>query len=226
MKNILNLSIILAKAKYLSIPLFFNKSKKLTFEDLKHKLLAKVSGWRSKLLSQAAKTTLIKVVANSILAYIMSIFLRPKGFCQDLNSILRKFWWGFPPNKSHNLTLLAWDNICKPKYLGGLGIRSLDTMNLSLLAKLGWNLSIKKPMLWVKALAGKYLNFGQNFLNVVSRPLDYWLWKGLLNCRSIVEKGAYLAISMGSNINVWSDPWIPNLESFKPCLNPNLMEQP
>jgi hypothetical protein len=156
----------------------------------------------------------------------MSIFLLPKGFCQDLNSILRKFWWGFPLNKNHNLTLLAWDNICKPKSLGGLGIRSLDTMNLSLLAKLGWNLTIKKPMLWVKALVGKYLNFGQNFLNVAPKPLDSWLWKGLLNSRSIVEKGACLAISMGSNINVWSDPWIPTLESFKPSPNPNLVDRP
>jgi hypothetical protein len=142
-KSILNLSVIPAKAKYLGIPLFFNKSKKLTFVDLKHKLLAKVFGWRFKLLSQAAKTTLVKAVANFIPAYIMSIFLLPKGFSQDLNSILRKFWWGFPPNKSHNLTLLAWDNIYKPKSLGALGIRSLDTMNLSLLAKLGWNLTIK-----------------------------------------------------------------------------------
>jgi hypothetical protein len=144
----------------------------------------------------------------------MSIFLLPKGFSHDLNSILRKFWWGFPPNKSHNLTLLAWDNIYKPKSLSGLGIRSLDTMTLSLLGKLGWNLTIKKPMLWVQALAGKYLNFGQSFLNVAPRPLDSWLWKGLLKSRSIVEKGAYLAISVGSNINVWSDSWIPNLESF------------
>jgi hypothetical protein len=165
-------------------------------------------------------------MANSTLAYIMSIFLLPKGFCQDLNSILRKFWWGFSPNKNHNLTLLAWDNICKPKSLGGLGIRSLDTMNLSLLAKLGWNLTIKKPMLWVEALTGKYLNFSQNFLNVAPKPLDAWLWKGLLNSRSIVEKGACFAISMGSNINVWSDPWIPNLESFKPCPNPNLVDRP
>jgi hypothetical protein len=81
-------------------------------------------------------------------------------------------------------------------------------------------------MLWVQALVGKYLNFGQSFLNVASRPLDSWLWKGLLKSRSIVEKGACLAISMGSNINVWFDLWIPNLESFKPCPNPNLVDQP
>jgi hypothetical protein len=121
------------------------------------KILAKVSGWRSKLPSQAAKTTLIKLVANSIPSYTMLICLLPKGFCQDLYSILRKFWWGFRQHKNQNLTLLAWDNICKPKSLEGLGIRSMDTMNQSLLAKLGWILTTTQPMIWVKACFGKIL---------------------------------------------------------------------
>lgn len=152
MKSILNLSLIPSKAKYLGIPLFFHKSKKLTFADIKNKILSKVSGWRAKLLSQAARTTLIKSVANAIPSYIMSIFFLPKGFSLELNAILRKFWWGFPQNKSHNLTFLAWDNICKPKSLGGLGIRSMDFMNQSLLARLGWKLTSKQPLLWVTAL--------------------------------------------------------------------------
>jgi hypothetical protein len=72
----------------------------------------------------------------------------PKVFSLELNAILRKFWWGFPHNKTHNLTLLAWDNNCKLKSLGGLGIRSMDFMNLSLLARLGWKLTSKQPLIY------------------------------------------------------------------------------
>jgi hypothetical protein len=125
--------------------------------DLKDKMLSKIVGWKSKLLSQAARTTLIKSVANAVPSYTMSLLLLPKGFCKELNSLLRKFWWGFPQDKKHNLSFLAWDNICKPKALGGLGIRNMETMNLSLLAKLGWKIIIDPSLLWVAALSRKYL---------------------------------------------------------------------
>jgi hypothetical protein len=226
MKSILNLTLIPSKAKYLGIPLFFHKSKKLTFVDIKNKILSKVSGWRAKLLSQAARTTLIKTVANSIPSYIMSIFLLPKGFCMELNAILRKFWWGFPQNKSHNLTLLAWDNICKPKSLGGLGIRSMDFMNHSLLARLGWKLTSKQPLLWVTALTSKYVKEGSDFLNTAFNPTSSWMWKGLMKARAVVEKGACLAISNGQHVNIWTSPWVPTCSSFRPNPNPNLVGLP
>jgi hypothetical protein len=56
---------------------------------------------------QVAKTTLIKSIANAILSYIVSLFLFSKNFCYDINSMLRKFWWGFPQDKKHNLSLLS-----------------------------------------------------------------------------------------------------------------------
>lgn len=133
---------------------------------------------------------------------------------------------GFPQHKNQNLTLLAWDNICNLKSLGGLRIRSMDTMNQSLLAKLGWILTAKQPMIWVKALSGKYLKECENFLNTSPSPQASLLWKGLLKTRSVVGKGACLAISQGSNVNMWIDPWIPTLATFKPSPNPNLTDQP
>jgi hypothetical protein len=123
--NILHLPPIPVKAKYLGIPLFISRKKKDSFMDLKDRIFAKISGWKAKLLSQAARTTLIKAVANAIPSYIMSTFLLPKSFCESINAGLRKFWWGFPQDKRHSLSLLAWDNICQPKALEGLGIRSM-----------------------------------------------------------------------------------------------------
>jgi len=73
------------------------------------------------LLSQAARTTLIKSVANAIPTYVMSLFLLPKSFCLEINADLRKFWAGFPQDKKRCMSFLSWDSICKPKSLGGLG---------------------------------------------------------------------------------------------------------
>jgi hypothetical protein len=101
-----------ARAKYLGIPLFLNKRKRDSFIELKER--TKVTGWKAKLLSQVAKSTLIKSVANAIPSYLMSIFLIPKSLCLEINSFVRKFWWGFPWDKNHNLSFLSWEKICQP----------------------------------------------------------------------------------------------------------------
>jgi hypothetical protein len=105
--SILQLKLIPTNAKHLGLPLFFLRNNNLAFDDLKLKILNRISGWKAKLLSQAARTTLIQTIANSIPSYTMSLFYLPKSFCHNIDSILRKFWWGFPQDKSHNLSLLS-----------------------------------------------------------------------------------------------------------------------
>lgn len=46
----------------------------------------------------------------------------------------------------------------------------------------------------------------------------------MLKTRTVVEKGAWIAISNGDNINIWNSPWIPSLLSLKTNLNPNLVD--
>jgi hypothetical protein len=121
---------------------------------------------------------------------------------------------------------LSWESICKPKALGGLGIRSMEFLNNSLLARLGWKMTINKPLLWVEALRGKYLANGVSFLNAPTNPLSSWLWKGLLKNREVVSKGACISITNGVNVGIWDSPWIPLQPGFKPKPNPNLIGLP
>jgi hypothetical protein len=54
------------------------------------KVQGKIEGWRSKTLSQAGKTILIKVVAST--SYAMSSFLLPDGLCHKLDTAFKNFW--------------------------------------------------------------------------------------------------------------------------------------
>jgi hypothetical protein len=94
--SILNLAQILARAKYLGTPLFMHRRKQDSFVEIKDIIFAKITGWKAWLLSQVARTTLVKFVANVIPIYLMSLFLIPKSLCSIINSELRKFWWGYP----------------------------------------------------------------------------------------------------------------------------------
>ena len=128
-KSILNLQQISPRAKYLGLPLFVNKTKKRAFEDIKANILSRITGWKAKLLSQAARTTLIKFVANATPVYTMSLFLLPKAIWLDIDSSLRKFWWGYPQEKKHCLSLMGWNKICAPRCFGGLGLRQMEFLN-------------------------------------------------------------------------------------------------
>ncbi|GLT52905.1 hypothetical protein SLA2020_262140 [Shorea laevis] len=155
----------------------------------------------------------------------MSLFLLPKAFCLNIEAMLRKFWWGCPLEKNHNLMLLSWKKICSPKSCGGLGIRPLESQNRSLLAKLAWNILSNKNLLWVSSLKSKYL---QKF-DLLNSPLPSsasWLWKGILKCRDLVEKGAWWSIASGTSIDIWNSPWIPSINGFKPTPNPLLFQLP
>jgi hypothetical protein len=224
--SILHLDLLPSRAKYLGIPLLMHRSKKDSFIELKDKIVARISGWKAKLLSQAARTTLIKSVVNAIPTYLMSLFLLPKSLCASINSSIRKLWWGYPQEKNHSLSLIAWDNICKQKSLGGLGIWTIEATNNSLLARIGWKMTSNQLHLWVDSLRGKYLNNGVSFLAAPTNALFSWLWKGLLKNRKVVEQGACISISSGLNVDVWNSPWIPHMPFFKSIPNANLVGLP
>jgi hypothetical protein len=68
------------------------KRKNDSFIELKDRIIARISGWKAKLLSQATRTTLVKLVVNAIPTYVMSLFLLPKSLCVSINFSIKKFW--------------------------------------------------------------------------------------------------------------------------------------
>jgi hypothetical protein len=128
---------------YLRLPILMGNSKKRAFQGIIDKVLSRIEGWRAKALSQAGILVLIKSVAAALPLNAMNTFLMPLSFCNELDRIFKNSWWGFPSKKSRNLSLKAWDSLCIPKLLGGLGLRKMRKLNLALVSKLGWNLLTK-----------------------------------------------------------------------------------
>jgi hypothetical protein len=79
-------------AKHLGLPILFGRSKHASFMDILDKVQGKIEGWRSKTLSQAGKSILIKVVVSSIPSYAMSSFLLPDILCKRLDTAFKNFW--------------------------------------------------------------------------------------------------------------------------------------
>jgi hypothetical protein len=204
-----------SRSVYLGLPFLFGNSKLGAFQGILDKIKLKVEGWRAKTLSQAGRLVLIKSVAAAIPSYAMSSFLLPISFCKQLDKLFKDFWWGFPPNKSHNLSLKSWDSLCLPKAVGGLGFRKMKDVNLALLSKLGWKLHTKANCMWVSQLRGKYLRTG-SFLSPPLHSSASWFWKGVIQTRNLISQGACYKILRNSSLPIWTSPWVPSLPSFRP----------
>jgi hypothetical protein len=87
--------------KYLGIPLFLSNNKRRDFKYLKENLEAKTSSWKCKSLLWMGRATLIKSVALAIPSYTMAVCKLPKGLCEEMDAIVRRFWWGPRKETSH-----------------------------------------------------------------------------------------------------------------------------
>jgi hypothetical protein len=74
---------------------------------------------------------------------------------KEIVRIQRNFLWG-GLSKRRKISWVKWTEICKPKKDGGLGIRDLRLVNLSLLAKWRWRLLLDGEELWKGVVVARY----------------------------------------------------------------------
>jgi hypothetical protein len=87
--------------------------------------------------------------------------------------------------KKYNL--VKWELICKSKKQGGLGIKDLRRMNISLLCKWWWRLE-KEEGLWQQILNHKYMK-DQTIHDVMHKLNDSSIWSDLLKVKDIYLQG-------------------------------------
>lgn len=72
-------------------------------------------------LSKVGKEVMIKSILQSILSYIMSVFVIPYAIVNDIEKMLDSFWWG-GGNNIKGVRWLAWEKLtCSKKDVGGGG---------------------------------------------------------------------------------------------------------
>jgi mannosylglycoprotein endo-beta-mannosidase len=107
--------------KYLGIPLHYDNLSREDIQPLVDKILKKIAGWRGKLLSLAARATLIKTCLSSIPVYLLSFIKFPKWAIKILNTQMANCLWNVSED-NHKIHLANWELVSMCKDYGGLGI--------------------------------------------------------------------------------------------------------
>lgn len=164
-----------------------------------------MGGWLGRLLNIAGRTTLINSSLTSLVLFMLSFYGVPIGVKKKLDRPRANFLWSGEENK-HKYHLVAWEKVCRPKDLGGLGILDFDIMNIALLSKWLWKLFNEKG-LWQRLLWDKYIGkstFGQ----VNKKQGDSHFWQGLLKCKDLFLAYCRFNVGNGKKTRFWEDKWI------------------
>jgi len=205
--EIFNCQMSLFPIKYLGVPVSPSRLKVIDWLPLIEKGCKRLDVWKGGSLSIAGRSTLITASLNNSPMYHMSVYLLPKTTVKNLDKIRRKFFWqgGGTKKKYH---LVKWEIICRSKKNGGLGIKDLRNMNISLLCKWWWKLE-KEDGLWQQIVKIKYMK-QQTIHDVNHRLYDSPMWNDLLKVKNIYLQGRGISVENGCLTRFWLDPWLYN----------------
>lgn len=201
--NILNIQHKATIGKYLGIHNIIFWKDPVNANELLLRISKKLAGWKSNTLSRAGKLTLIKTNLSGMPNHVMTCFKCTPKLTKNLDQENRRFFWGSDAKSPP----IAWKEVCKPKTLGGLGVRPAKFFNNAALAKLAWKLVKDPDNWWVQIVRQKYLR-DTNFFQARKKHSSSTAWKGILDSRDLLLKGLRWSVGNGKTIKFWTFNWV------------------
>ena len=97
--------------------------------------------------------------------------------------------------------LVAWEKVCLPRELGGLGIQNLASFNQALLGKWLWRFGHEATHLWQRVIAMKYGEGKGGWCTRASRGAHgCWLWRSISEGWDTFAKHFSFVVGDGSRI--------------------------
>jgi hypothetical protein len=198
--------------KYLGLPVGANPRLMSTWKPMVDAIRRRVGSWGNKFLSFGGRIVMVNAILNAIPIYYLSYLKMPAKVWREVIKIQRRFLWSGLSSRS-KISWVKWDEVCKPKKDGGLGVRNLRLTNISLLAKWRWKLFQPEEEVWKNIVVAKYgsqvvetSNLGEDH---ISRVGSSW-WRNIC----LLDKdpcwfvnSITKVVGNGNSTSFWSDVW-------------------
>lgn len=186
---------------YLGVPIFKGRPKSIYLQPIADKIKSKLSAWKASLLSIAGRVQLVKSVLFSMLNHSMSIYSWPVSILKDIEKWIRNFIWS-GDTTTRKLVTVAWKKMCKPYLEGGLGLRSIISLNEAYNLKLCWDM-MQSNEDWAKILKCRAIKGNKAIRYHISSSI----WSSIKAEFPKVIENSYWLLGNGKDINFWKDAW-------------------
>jgi hypothetical protein len=114
---------------------------------------------------------------------------------------------------------VSWENMTKPKFLGALGFRDIELVNIALLSREVWRLIQSPHTLSARVLKAVYFP-DLEFLRAELGSHPSQIWQAILDGREVLKPGLIRRVGTGEDTHAWDDNWIPREVMLRPiaCL--------
>ena len=173
---------------YLGMPLSDSRLRRIDYQHIIDKIIAKLSGWKIAWLTNMGRLILMRVVLSALPTYQMMVIANPKWMEKTIDKIRRGFLWTGKLTAHGGKCLVRWDNCCRPLEHGGLGIPVLSFQSTALRLRWIWQQHTNPSKPWV----------GLNF------PCDPTV-------RSLFVVSTAISIGDGRSFSFWHSHWLGGL---------------
>ncbi|CAL0334765.1 unnamed protein product [Lupinus luteus] len=182
--------------------MFKAKPKKLHLQPIADRISQKLASWKGACLSIMGRVELVRSVIHSRLAYSFHFYAWPVTLLKELDRKLRNFIWA-GDTIVKKICTVAWQKICAPINMGGLGLKSIKFMNKATLLKLSW-LMLSSDQEWASFYR---LRFGNNY-NLSTRYFKSSIWHIIKQNWSLLHFNSIILVGDGKSTNFWKDNWL------------------
>lgn len=171
--------------KYLGLQLLIKQLTKAEWQPIVDQVFNFMPGWQRGLVTRLGRLILVNNVIRARPTHHLLVADAPKWALDAVDKAYHAFFWAGSDHIHGGKCLVAWQRVCRPKHLGGLGVIDLHKQGLAL--RLCWE--------WLKQTDDR-------------RP-----WQGLSMVMDESTKTAFSSLVQwnvgdGKHVLFWQDRWL------------------
>ncbi|XP_042504795.1 uncharacterized protein LOC122081671 [Macadamia integrifolia] len=200
--------------KYLDVKIFKGRVRGSHVLPLLDNIKRKLARWKGKLLSLGGRVKFVRSVISSITVHNFAVYWWPDHSIKLVELWMRNFIWSGDMEVTKKI-VVTWDDVCKPKQEGGLGIRRLRDVNFVCLAKLTWQIKHEESSM-SKFFWGHFLKADGS---LKSGHISSSIWPGIKKVCNFVALNEQWTVGNRHKIDFWKDRWLNHLSIEEMLLN-------
>jgi hypothetical protein len=146
--SLLNCKIGSIPFTYLGLPVDANSRKASTWEPVVKAIEKRLISWKNHYVSLGGRVVLLNSMLASIPIFYLSFVKLLVSVRKTIIRLQRNYLWTRLSGAGCKISWVSWNDVCRPKNEGGLGVRDLKLFNVSLLEKWRWRLLVGGDSLW------------------------------------------------------------------------------